>query len=277
MTRRVARAVTAVLLWGTGGCSGLAGVDRALYVEPKGDHVTFWGHSCFFLDAGGVGIVTDPVFDRSLWQRRRFIGAPPGDVLRRVDVVLVSHAHDDHLSPRSLALLRDDAVVLCPAPAAAFLAAKGIAATALKPGDHYQAGDVRVVAVAMHHPGTRRGIHAAADGRALGWVIVTPAATIFYSGDTNYCSSFADVGRTFAPDVAILNVNGHLKPPDAARAAWATRAPIVIPSHWGAYGYWVVGGNRRPRGEQDLGRMLGGRLRVLRVGEDLPIERRTAR
>jgi len=79
------------------------------------------------------------------------------------------------------------------------------------------------------------------------------------------------VGWTYAPDVAILNVNGHLTPPDAARAAADLGARVVIPSHWGAYGYWLVGGNRHPRGEKELERLLGDRLHVLRVGQSFKL------
>jgi L-ascorbate metabolism protein UlaG (beta-lactamase superfamily) len=258
------------------GCSGLAHVEPDRFTRPKVDAITFWGHACLYIDVAGSGIVTDPVFEKNLWQRRRFIGAPPDEWLRNTRVVLISHAHDDHLSPTTLAKFPKDTVVLCPAPAAAFLAKSGIPAKAMKPGEEFEIGGARIVAVAVHHPGTRRGIHAAVDGRALGWVIVTPTSTIFYSGDTNYCSTFADVGWTYAPDIAIINVNGHLRPDDASRAAWATQAPVIIPAHWGAYGYWIVGGNRRPRGESELKRLIGERLHVLNVGESFSIEKHRA-
>ncbi len=255
------------------GCSGLATVEPSVYPDPPRDRITFWGHACSYIDVGGTGIVTDPVFQTSLWQRHRFIGSPPDQALAGVRVVLISHAHDDHLSPVSLRRFPKDVVILCPAPCASFLADQNIAAKAMAPGDEFRIGDVRIVAVAVFHPGSRRGIYRGMDGRALGWVVVTPAGTIFYSGDTDYCSTFADVGETFAPDVAILNVNGHLKPPDAARAALALGAQVVIPMHWGAYRYWIVGGNRHPRGEAELKRLLGDRLHVLHVGESLALEK----
>lgn len=273
MMRSMARVVVGLLLplLGLAACSGLAQVDAERYPAPKTDHITFFGHACAYIDVDGVGIVTDPVFEKNLFQRRRFIGAPPPEVLAHTRVVLLSHTHDDHTSPATLAELPGDVVILCPAPGAEFLAKQGIQAKAMKPGASYERDGVRFIAVAAHHPGSRWGTDAVADGRALGWVIVAPSATIFYSGDTDYCSSFSDVGWTYAPDVAILNVNGHLKPKDASRAAWATRAPAVIPLHWGAYGYWVVGGNRRPRGEDELRRLLGTRLHVLDVGESFPV------
>ncbi|HEX6789773.1 MAG TPA: MBL fold metallo-hydrolase [Candidatus Krumholzibacteria bacterium] len=254
-------------------CSGVAQVDPHRYAEPPRDSITFWGHACVFVDAGGLGFVTDPVFEKGLWQRRRFIGSPPPEVLQRVRVILLSHAHDDHTSPESLALFGDGVTILGPPPAVEFLAKQGIAAKAMRPGDEHVVDGVRFIAVAVHHAGGRMSVTASADGDALGWVVVTPAATLFYSGDTDYCSTFSDVGWTYAPDIAILNVNGHLMPADASRAARATRAPVVIPAHWGGYGYWVVGGNRHPRGEAQLARLLGKRLHVLAVGKSLPLSR----
>lgn len=253
------------------GCGGLAQVEPSTYPDPARDAITFWGHSCSYIDVNGTGIVLDPVFEKSLWQRRRFIGAPSEQVLRDARVVLISHAHDDHTSPGSLRRFPKGTVVLCPKPSAEFLARKGVDAKAMTPGQEFTIGDVTIVAVSVFHPGTRRGLQRGADGRALGWVLKTPHATIFYSGDSDYCSTFADVGWTYAPDVAILNVNGHLKAPDAARAAADLGARVVIPSHWGAYGYWLVGGNRHPRGEKELERLLGDRLHVLRVGQSFKL------
>jgi len=254
------------------GCTGLAQVEPSTYPDPARNAITFWGHACSYIDVNGTGIVLDPVFETWLWQRHRFIGSPPDPALRDARVVLISHAHDDHTSPKSLARFPKDTVVLCPKPAAEFLAKEGIEAKAMAPGEQFTIGDVRIVAVPVFHPGTRNGLQRGADGRALGWVIETLEATIFYSGDSDYCSSFADVGWTYAPDIAILNVNGHLKPPDAARAAADVGAPVVIPSHWGAYSYWMVGGNRHPRGEKQLERLLGDRLHVLRVGQSFKLD-----
>ena len=253
------------------GCTGLAKVEPSRYPDPKRDSVTFWGHACSYIDVGGMGIVTDPVFDKSLYQRRRFIGSPPDEALRAARVVLISHAHDDHLSPSSLRRFPKDVVILCPKPSAEFLAKEKISARAMAPGQAFEIGGVRIVAVTAFHPGTRKGFQRGADGRALGWVVITPRGTIFYSGDTDYCSTFSNVGRAYAPDIAILNVNGHLEPPDVARAAAALDAAVVIPTHWGAYRYLLVGGNR-PRGEDELRRLLGKRLHVLQVGESLALE-----
>ncbi len=275
MRRRLWLALTASLA--LSGCGGLAQVAPSTYPDPPRNAITFWGHACSYIDVSGTGIVLDPVFEKSLWVRHRFIGAPSAEALRAARVVLLSHAHDDHTSPISLRRFPKGTVVLCPKPSAEFLAGQGIEAKAMAPGEQFVIDGVTIIAVPVFHPGTRRGVQRGADGRALGWVIRTPDETIFYSGDSDYCSIFAEVGRTHLPDIAILNVNGHLKPPDAARAAADLGAPVVIPSHWGAYGYWLVGGNRHPRGEKELERLLGDRLHVLRVGQSYNLEAKRSR
>jgi L-ascorbate metabolism protein UlaG (beta-lactamase superfamily) len=269
--RRVA-VLTAVVgaLAGAGCAGGLAHPDPDLFPDPNSNGITFWGHACVYIDVDGQGIVTDPVFGRSAFLRRRRIPAPPAASYAAAKVVLISHAHDDHLSPETLRTFPEDVVILCPPPSAQYITDVGRTVRVMHPGDIFEMGEARITAVAAHHPGTRRGTDAESDGRALGYVIDTPAATIFYSGDTDYFSGFSDVGSTFHPDIAILNVNGHLPSTDATRAAWATGARVVIPIHWGGYRYWVVGGNQRPRDEATLRRVLGNRLLVLEVGQSLP-------
>ena len=257
---------------GCGCAGGLAHPDASLFPPPPRDAITFWGHACCYIDVGGCGVVTDPVFDRGLFFRHRRIPAPPASSYAGARVVLISHAHPDHLSPETLRTFPAGAVVLCPAPSAKYLEDVGLTVRVMAPGDVFEFEGGRIVAVAAFHMGTRWGIHAQADGRALGYVIETPRATVYYSGDSNYFSGFAHVGWTYAPDIVLLNVNGHLHSQDAGRAAWATRAGVVIPIHWGAFPFWVFGGNKRPRDESALERMVGERLRVLEIGQSVALD-----
>jgi L-ascorbate metabolism protein UlaG (beta-lactamase superfamily) len=253
------------------GCTGLAKPSAELFPPPPRDAITFWGHACTYIDVGGVGIVTDPVFERTVFFRTRRIPAVPASSYAGAKVVLISHAHDDHLDPGTLRTFPDDVVILCPEPCARHLDDVGRTVRVMRPGDVFETGDARIIAVAAHHAGSRFGTRASAAGDALGYVLETPSATIFYSGDTDYFSGFADVGWTYHPDVAILNVNGHLPSTDATRAARATGARVVIPTHWGGFKYWVVGGNKRPRDYETLSRVLGERLHVLEVGKSFPL------
>lgn len=273
MRTRIPSAIAVACALALTGCGGLATPSPELFPTPPRDALTFWGHACVYIDIDGVGFVTDPVFERSVYLRSRRSPVPPVSSYAGAQVVLISHTHDDHMSPETLRTFPERVVILCPQPSAKHLKDVGRTVQVMKPGDTFELGEVRITAVAAHHPGPRFGIDAVADGRALGYIIETPLATIFYSGDTDYFSGFSNVGTTYRPDIAILNVNGHLASTDATRAAWATDAPIVIPTHWGGFKYWLVGGNKRPRDYETLSRVIGERLHVLEVGQSMPLGR----
>lgn len=260
------------LAFGVACAGGLAHPDASLFPTPSRDSITFWGHACCYIDVGGVGIVTDPVFGGVLFRHRR-TPAPPPSSFALTRVVLISHAHPDHLSPETLRTFPPGTVVLCPRPSAKYLKDVGLPIRVMAPGDTLAFEGGRVIAVAAFHMGSRYGVHAAGDGGALGYVIETPTGSLYYSGDTSYFSGFADVGWTYDPDILLLNVNGHLRSTDAALAAWASRARVVIPIHWGTFGYWVVGGNDRPRDEKELVRLMGDRLHVIEVGQSFALDR----
>src|SRR5258705_1564576 len=111
-----------VLIACTSGCASSIHqrprVDGVLYPEPSANAITFWGHACCYIDVGGFGIVTDPVFETSAWGRTRHIGAPPRAAYASARLILISHAHDNHLSPSTIATFPDSVLVLCPAPSA---------------------------------------------------------------------------------------------------------------------------------------------------------------
>jgi len=233
--------------------------------------VTFWGHACCYIDIGGFVIVTDPVFDNDPFLRDRKIPMPPPANYANARIILISHAHDDHLSPASIATFPDSCLVLCPEPSAQYLTEIRQPVRTMKPGDSIECTAGRITAVAAHHPGTRWSLDAAADGRALGWVIETARTTIYYTGDTDLFPGIGVVGAKYAPDIVILSCSGHLEGDDAVVAARGTGAPIVIPVHWGAYGFLFVHERRVPRNSDRLRRELGSTLVTLPVGGSLPL------
>ena len=266
-----ALAAGCLLFSGESARAELATPDPRLFPEPARNAITFWGHACFYVDVDGFGIVTDPVFERTAGVRRRRVGAPPRESYAGARIVLISHAHVDHLSPETLATFPPGTVVLCPPSVAERIDKLGFEVRVMKPGEAYLYPGGRVIAVAAHHGGGRWGLRGKADGRALGWVIETPRGTVFCSGDTNYFEGFAEVGNTYHPDIAILNVNGHLQSTDAVSAALDTRARFVIPVHFGVYGWLGLGEPKNPRDYEEIARALGPVLVKLGLGESLPL------
>lgn len=251
----------------------LAKIDGELFPDPPADAITFWGHACCYIDLDGFGIVTDPVFEKKTLIRWRKIPIPPPAAYQHARVILISHAHPDHLSPQTLATFPDDTIILCPQPSAKYLDDLGMDVRAMRPGERFTFPGGWITAVRARHMGGRYSLSAGTDGRALGYVISSSRGRIFYSGDTNDFWGFGDVGLIYNPDVALLNINGHLHSDDAVSAAHATRARTVIPLHFGAYGYFFFGASETPRGHDKMERLLGPAYKPLRPGESFLLKR----
>jgi L-ascorbate metabolism protein UlaG (beta-lactamase superfamily) len=263
------------ILTAGGGCSpSVAGSSPALFPDPPDNSITFWGHACVYIDVNGFGIVTDPAFQNKAHLRRRRIPAPPPSSYEHTGVILISHAHSDHLSIETIETFPESATILCPAPSADYFRDLDREVRVMKLGDEYRYPGGRIVAVAALHAGSRFGITNEADGRALGYVVYTPQSVIYYSGDTNYFRGFDEVGEKHRPDIAILNINGHLHSEDAIQAALATRARTVIPIHFGAFGYLWGGVQETPRNYENIETLLEPVLVLMKPGESVPLSGR---
>jgi L-ascorbate metabolism protein UlaG (beta-lactamase superfamily) len=205
---------------------------------------------------------------------RRKAPVPPPSAYDQARVILISHAHRDHLSPASISRFPASVTVLCSKESAAYLSGLDLRMEVMEPGEEYAFPGGTIIAVPAKHPGSRWSLDSEPDGRALGFVIRTPAVTLYYSGDSDYFSGFADIGRTYAPDLALININAHLHGENALRAIGDLGAPTVIPLHHGAYRN--LSELRSPYWHDELARDLGPRFVRLAVGESFPLSRLAA-
>jgi L-ascorbate metabolism protein UlaG (beta-lactamase superfamily) len=246
--------------------------DGELFPPPPRDHVTFWGHACCYIDVQGFGIVTDPVFAGRYVFRRRKIPVPPAGSRAGARLILVSHAHMDHLHPGSIEMFPDSATVLCPWTVSEYIEETGRSAVIMGPGDTFEYPHGRVIAVAADHPGKRYALRGGGIADAIGFVITTPFGNIYYSGDTGYFDGMNDIGAAWQPEIAIVNITPHLTGESAVRAVWATRAKRVIPVHFGAYDYVFFGPLESPRGYEEIERLIADQAILLQPGESIPLE-----
>ena len=274
---RVGRVAGAVLLclFVLTGCIGGIGLtyteDPELFPTPPKNAITFWGHACMYLDLDGFGIVTDPVFEPVYASfHRRYIDSPPPSSFDGVRIVLISHAHNDHLSPKTLKRFPESTIVLCPTPSAKYMDELKLKIITMRPGDVQPFPGGEIIAINAWHPGYRYSFKARADGRALGYVIRTEEHTIYYTGDTQYFDVFREVGQTHQPDLVLININTHLEDHDALKAIRDLSPRIVIPGHFGAY----RGSNERktPRYRNALAEDLGSMWLELAVGESCSLD-----
>jgi L-ascorbate metabolism protein UlaG (beta-lactamase superfamily) len=193
-----------------------------------GLRVTWMGHSTVLLELDGVSLLTDPVLRRRVMHLRRVAAtvAPP----ERLDAVLVSHSHYDHLDVNSLTQLDPAARVVAPVGAARRLHGWRDDIVEVDVGDEVRVDSVTVTATPAEH----------GSSHAVGYLIAG-SARIFFAGDTD----LFDGMRDFAPglDVALLPIAGwgprlppgHLNPVRAAQALELLRPRIAVPIHWGTY------------------------------------------
>jgi L-ascorbate metabolism protein UlaG (beta-lactamase superfamily) len=191
--------------------------------------------------------MTDPVLGRRAGVLRRIVPPVPRDATERLDAILVSHLHGDHVNVPSLRRAAGSATILAPPHAAAWLRRRGFGnrVRAISPGDQVEVGGVAVEATTATHDGRRWPVGAPAA--AIGFVIGRERA-VYFAGDTDLFPGMAALaGRV---DVALLPVwgwgrtlgPGHLDPERAAMAAAIIRPRVAIPIHWGT----LAGPDRRP-------------------------------
>jgi len=239
----------------------MADADPVLFPDPDDNTITFWGHACVYIDVDGYGIVTDPVFQKTTDWRRRKVPAPPPSSYADAGLILVSHGHNDHLSRKTIRTFPETATLLCSRGCAKYLDEDDDIqqeVIVMDIGDEFEYPGGKVVAVAAHHTGGRFGIRPAHDGRALGFIVYTPQSVIYYTGDTNYWDGIDKIGEKYRPDIAIVNVNGHL----------------LIPAHFGAYGYLWFGQRKTPRNYDKVDTVLEPVLLFLKLGESTPLSGR---
>jgi L-ascorbate metabolism protein UlaG (beta-lactamase superfamily) len=202
--------------------------------------LTFVGHATVIVRYARGRAITDPCFARSLRTLRRARPAclPPG-ALDGIDLVLISHAHADHLHRASLGRLDRATTVIVP-PGTSGADGLGFARLVeLEPGASFEAGGLSVTAVAAHHRVGWLGRR-----RAVGYVLRGDGPTVYFAGDTGYSSAFEEIGARFRPDVALLPISGyrpralrrdHLSPLDALQAFEDLGARLLLPIHHSAF------------------------------------------
>lgn len=207
--------------------------------------ITFVGHASAMLTSDSGRILVDPVLEDRLYGLPRAKGAAIANSdLADVDLILITHAHRDHLSMKSLARLARSAQIVLPSGCEPLVRPLGFSdVVELEPGARFRRGSIEITAVPVLHSG-KRGLASLRRRGASGYVVRAADVSAYVAGDTGYFSGFADVGQQFRPDVALLPIAGyepaalraeHLSPLDAVYAFEDLGARILIPTSYGSF------------------------------------------
>jgi L-ascorbate metabolism protein UlaG (beta-lactamase superfamily) len=222
---------------------------------PDGFRVTWLGHSTLLVELDGATILTDPQWSeraspfRHLGPRRFSPPPLPLEDLPRVDAVVISHDHYDHLDRATVVALAERVPQwIVPLGVGAHLAKWGVPAERIVERDWWEGGPVGTTGVtltavpAQHFSG--RGLTDRFATFWASWVVTGPRHRFFFSGDTGYHADFVTIAEKLGPfDLVALEVGAwnaawesvHMGPEGALRAAEDLGGAPVLPIHWATF------------------------------------------
>ena len=225
-------------------------------LAPVGDdglRITWMGHSSMLIEIDGHLILTDPVWGPRAspfsWAGpARFHDTPIElEDLPRLDAVVLSHDHYDHLDyPSILRLSALDTRFVVPLGLGAHLESWGVPEGRITELDWWQehtVGGLRLVSTpARHFSG--RGLTDRNSTLWSSWAIIGPTHRAWFSGDTGPAPFFDEIGARLGPfDVSMIEIGAyhpswgtiHLGPEAAVGVHQQVRANVMIPVHWGTF------------------------------------------
>jgi L-ascorbate metabolism protein UlaG (beta-lactamase superfamily) len=216
--------------------------------EPGQTVVTWVGHATYVLQIGGLTVLTDPVWSRKIPGVRARL-TPVGvdfSALPRIDAVVISHNHYDHLDAPTIRRLPRDTPLLVPGNLAWWFRRRGFReVTELDWYESHRIGGVDIDFVPSHH-WSRRTLTDSCRSLWGGWMFTAGDTRVYFAGDTGYGHYFGEIGARYPGiDLALMPVGAyepnwfmkpvHLNPDEAVRACLDLGATRMATMHWGTF------------------------------------------
>jgi N-acyl-phosphatidylethanolamine-hydrolysing phospholipase D len=231
---------------------GLDETLAGLAVQGGKDSVTWLGHAAFLLRMDGKNVLIDPFLSEYASPiqgvgPRRFTppGLPVGH-LPKIDLLLVSHNHYDHLDKVTIEALpnKHRMQVVVPLGLGRFFRQRGFRhVTELDWHQNIAIDRIKLTCVPAIHRSARGLID---RNRTLwgGFILESPESRIYFGGDTGYGPIFSETGKRYGPfDLAMLGIGcyapraamhmNHADPEEAVQIARDLGAERVMGMHWG--------------------------------------------
>jgi L-ascorbate metabolism protein UlaG (beta-lactamase superfamily) len=212
------------------------------------DALTWIGHATYLVQLGGSSALIDPVMSH------RIAGVIPRNIapgldwpaLPKIDLVLVTHNHRDHMDAPTLRKLGPDPVFVVPRGLGSWFERAGL--RRVLEMDWWQREEVAGIGVtfvpAEHW--SRRGLNDVNTSWWGGYVLERGGIRVYHSGDTAWFDGFKRIGeRCGAIDAAMLPIGAyaprwfmqrqHMNPEDAVHAFGALGAARFVAMHWGTF------------------------------------------
>lgn len=217
--------------------------------------ITFVNHATFLIQVNGIAILTDPIWSERAspvgWAGPKRVRDPgvAWEALPRIDIVLLSHNHYDHLDITTLAKLRDrfDPIMLVAAGDGRIIEPLGI--RQVHELDWWSSFALNEQCKFTFVPAQHFSARSVFDRQKSlwgGYLIEVLGRRVYFSGDTGYSVHFADIRRRLGcPDIALLGIGSyepqwfmkpvHMNPAEAVEAHRDLGAKHSIGMHFGTF------------------------------------------
>ena len=226
-------------------------------VELPNARLTWLGHASVLLQVGSFSVLTDPVFEQragpfGMFGPKRYRDCPTSvEELPKLDAIVISHNHYDHLCTTTIGKLANRFPNLkwfVPVGNGALLT--GVAEaniTELNWWESTKMGEFEFNCVpAMHW--SKRGLFDTNKALWSGWLIKGLGGSFYFTGDTGYCPVFKAIGERFGPiSISAIPVGAyeprdimmkqHVNRQDAVELHKDVKSLHSLGIHWGT---WVL-------------------------------------
>ncbi len=229
-------------------------VSSASPVSAQETKIKWFGHAAFSITTpGGKVLLIDPWLKNPSNPEAKD-GRDPLASISKVDYILLTHGHRDHVGDAVEIAKKTGAVLICNPELAGNLVkladfpnkqAETDAIMGIGCEIQIADGEVTVAMTPAVHSSSVFNPKAgptdaerAYGGNPAGFVlIIRNGPAIYHSGDTAYFKDMETVGEEYQVDVALLNIGGHfgMEPRMAARAAKSVRAKLAVPQHYATF------------------------------------------